>query len=252
MQIPLTKRFKLKHLFLAGVIASLLACTTTTEKKESSDVYMQLGVRYLNMNKLELAKENLEKAVAADSGNLQAHNALAFLYEKIEKYPLAQEHYQKALSINPDDLGIQNNYGRFLCERGEMEKGLALLNKALGNLLNDRAWLALTNAGICQIRMGNRSAAKTYFKQALLLNDAYAPALLEMLKISYLNKAYWPAKGFLQRYVQVANHNAESLWYAMQTEVAIGNPGQARVYQNLLLEKFPFSKEAKQFGAVKN
>jgi type IV pilus assembly protein PilF len=243
---------RLNHLLVAALATSLLACATTSEKKESADVYLELGVRYLNMNKLQTAKENLEKALDIDANNIQAHNTLAYLYEKIEKYPEAKKQYESAIHLAPDDLGVQNNYGRFLCERGEYEEGLALLTKAIGNLLNDRSWLALTNAGMCQIGMGQRPAAKTYFKQALLFNPSYAPALLEMLKVSYLNGEYWPAKGFLQKYQVVAQHNAQSLWYAMQTERALGNEAEAREYQNILLEKFPFSKEAKQFGSIKH
>lgn len=234
---------------LAG-LAVLCGCTTTAEKKEKTDTYLQLGVRYMNMNRLELAKENLEKALKTDSGNVQVHNALGFLYEKIEKFPLAKEHYQNALRLMPDDLGVQNNYGRFLCEHNEIDAGLSLLNKAITNLLNDRQWMALTNAGICQLKQGQASRAKAYFKQALMVNDSYAPALLEMQKLSYQNREYWPAKGYLQRFLAVAQHTPESLWYGMQTERALGNSGLAQEYKNLLLEKFPISNEARKVESM--
>lgn len=250
MQPRISKLLNCVRVCLLAVV--LTACTTSAEKKGSSDVYLQLGVRYLSLNKLEIAKENLERALQIEPDNMQAHNALAFLYEKIERYPEAKSHYEAALRLAPEDLGVQNNYGRFLCEQGEYSAGMALLTKAISNLLNDRAWLAMTNAGICQMGMGQKQAAKIYFKQALHLNENYAPALLEMLKISYQNGEYWPAKGFLQRYQAAATPTSESLWYAMQTEQALGNETEAREYQKLLLEKFPFSKEAKQFGSVRN
>jgi len=234
--------------FMLSVAVS--ACASWSEKKDENpaDIYLQLGIRYLNMNRLEVAKENLERALKEEPNNIQAHNALAFLYEKIEKYPEARVYYEAALKAAPDDLGVQNNFGRFLCEQQQFDKGMDLLNRAIANLLNDRPWLALTNAGLCQLGLGQRQKAKAYFKQALLANEAYAPALLEMQKLSFENGEYWPAKGYLQRYLGVAAHTAESLWFGMQTERALGNMGLAKEYQNLLLEKFPLSNEAKKIG----
>lgn len=230
--------------------ATLVACVSTEEKNEKTDTYLQLGVRYMNMGRLEIAKENLEKALDNDPSNSKAHNAMAFLYEKIEKTPQAKEQYQKAIQLAPEDLGVLNNYGRFLCEHEDPTQGMALLNKAITNLLNDRQWLALTNAGICQVKENQKSRAKAYFKQALLLNPNYAPALLEMQKLSYQNREYWPAKSYLQRYLSTAQHTSESLWYGMQTERALGNSGLAQEYRNLLLERFPLSEEAKKVEPV--
>jgi len=240
----------LKTLAIIMLLALIAGCASWTEKKgeDPADIYLQLGIRYLNMNRLEAAKENLERALKEEPDNIQAHNALAFLYEKIEIVPKARTHYEAALKAAPDDLGVQNNFGRFLCEQKQFDKGMDLLNRAIANLLNDRQWLALTNAGICQLDLGQKQRAKAYLKQALLANDTYAPALLAMQKLSFQNGEYWPAKGYLQRYLSVAAHTAGSLWYGMQTEQALGNEGQAREYQNLLLEKFPLSNEAKKMG----
>lgn len=244
MQLKLKTMYRIA-IFL--VTASLIACAASTEKKaaDSADVYLQLGVRYLGMNKLEIAKENLEHALKVDSRNAQAHSALAYLFEKINVYGEARDHYETALNLAPDDLGIQNNFGRFLCDRGEFERGMALLSQAISTPLNDRPWLALTNAGRCQLAMKQQQTAESYFRQALQLNNAYAPALQEMQKISYLKGDLWPAKGFLQRYLGVASHTPQTLWIAVQTERALGNQKQAEDYKKQLLETFPLSEEAK-------
>ncbi len=227
------------------------ACAGLDEKSSSVDraeIYVQLGVRYLNMNRLDVAKANLEHALQENPVNINAHNALAFLYEKIEKYPQAKDHYAAALSIAPEDLSVQNNYGRFLCEHQETQAGVILLERAIKNLLNDRSWLALTNAGLCAVNSGQVQQAKAYFKQALLANGRYAPALLAMQKMSYNNAEYWPAKGYLQRYLNNAAHTSESLWFGMMTERALGNQALAQEYRDLLINTFPLSKEAKSLA----
>ncbi|MGZ8929321.1 MAG: type IV pilus biogenesis/stability protein PilW, partial [Methylobacter sp.] len=171
----------IKFLTLAVFAGILAACTplgkTGVKKKETAETHLQLGVRYMNLNKLDIAKENLLKAVEYDSGNAQAHNSLAVLYEKLKQYDDAEDEYETALSLKPDDVGAQNNYGRFLCERGETDKGLALLTKAGSDPLNERSWMALTNAGLCLLNKGDKQQAEPYLRQALELNKTYAPAL---------------------------------------------------------------------------
>lgn len=252
MQLDLSKMI---NRFVLGLfVTTLVACglASSTKSDNSEDVHLQLGVRYLSMNKLELAKENLLLALKNNSDNTQAHNALAVLYEKLNQPDKAKDHYQIALNLTPDDLGVKNNFGRFLCEHGEFEEGMALLSEASSNPLNDRQWLALTNAGRCLLSKGQKQQAETYFRQALQLNNTYAPALSEMQKVAYQNGDFWAAKGFLQRYLGVAEHTPETLWFAAQAERALGNKELAGEYKNLLLEKFPLSNEAKKIGRVKN
>ena len=230
--------------------AALSSCSLWTENtaknNDSAGIYLQLGVRYMDMNKLEIAKENLQLALDKEPDNVQVHNALAYLYEKLHDYDLAKTHYEKALNVASDDWSVQNNYGRFLCDRGDYQQGMALLMQALSTPLNDRQWLALTNAGRCQLATQQTQSGKAYFKQALLLNSAYPPALLEMQKISYQSGDYWAAKAYLQRYLGVAEHTPGTLSLGMQTERALGNVELANEYQNLLVEKFPLSDEAKR------
>ncbi len=252
MQLDIAKQ--INRFALVPLIAALAACgsASNTKSDNSTDIHLQLGVRYLSMNKLELARDNLLQALKEDSDNVQAHNALAFLYEKLNQPDKAKEHYESALDLKPDDLSVKNNFGRFLCERSESEEGMELLVETSSSPLNDRQWLALTNAGRCQLGMGQKQQAETYFRQALQLNNAYAPALSEMQKIAYQNGDFWASKGFLQRYLGVADHTAETLWFAAQAERALGNKELAKEYKKLLLEKFPLSDEAKKIVGVKD
>ena len=253
---PNSSKFCLSYALALLITTSLNSCALFTdhsaERADYTRIHLQLGVRYLEMNKLELAKENLLLAIEEDPNNVQVQNSLAFLYEKLNNKDLANSHYQTALHLAPEDWSVQNNYGRFLCEHGKNQQGLDLLTKAIATPLNDKPWLALTNAGRCQESLQQVQLAETYFKQALNLNNNYAPALLEMQKISYKNTDYWAAKTYLQRYLAVAEQTASSLWFALQTEHALGNNSLAKQYQKELLEKFPLSDEAQKSANIKD
>lgn len=238
-----------------AVLIGLTACATPEDKKSvetnTADIYFQLGVRYLNLNKLEVAKENLQRAIELDSKNAPALNALAFLNEKLGKIDEARTYYQSAISLTPEDLSVKNNYGRFLCEQGEAQKGMALLTEATNDRLNERPWLAMTNLGRCYMQLAQYQEAQTYFEQALQLNQSYAPALLEMQKVNYQQGNFTAAKVYLNRYAQIAEPTPESLFIAAQIEGASGNAAMAKHYQTLLLTKFPLSVEAKRFKAIR-
>ncbi|MDA1343120.1 MAG: hypothetical protein O2966_04485 [Proteobacteria bacterium] len=120
---------------------SLSACSwfSSSSAGKPTDTFFQPGIRYVDLNKLELAKENLLKALEKESDNARAHSALVVLREKINHFDQAKQHYDAALSISPDDIGIQNNYGKFLCDRRQFDRGLVLLTQATSNLLNDRS-----------------------------------------------------------------------------------------------------------------
>lgn len=243
------------RIFLAALVAAILTnCgmlgESSAKNKDIAETHLQLGVRYMNINKLDIAKESLLNAVDRDPGNAQAHNALAFLYEKLRQFDDAEDEYETALKLKPDDFGVQNNYGRFLCERGETDKGLPLLEAAATNPLNDRQWQAMTNAGRCLLSIGDKQKAEAYFRQALEYNKTFAPALSAMQKISYEKSDLWAAKGFLERYLSVAEHTPETLYIAFYTERALGNISSAKESRNLLLEKFPISNEATKIRSV--
>jgi len=236
-------------ILLLGLFIS--ACTNTKDplpKKEESILYMQMGVRYLEMGMLKIAKENLEMAVEVDSNNADAHNVLGVLYERLQLIPKAMEQYREAVALDASSSGAKNNYGRFLCERGEYEAGMQLLNETILLPLNNRKWFAYTNLGRCQLRQGQQKLAESSFRKALQMNKNYSPALFEMQKISYHAKKYMSARAFLERYLSVAKHTAPTLWYAVQTERVLGNKQLAEAYKDKLFSLFPVSKEAQQLN----
>jgi len=229
----------------------MTACTNTREplpKKEEAILYMQMGVRYLEMGMFKVAKENLEAAVDADSNNADIHNALGVLYERLQLASKAMEQYREAVALDASNSGAKNNYGRFLCERGSYDAGMQMLNETILLPLNNRKWFAYTNLGRCQLKQGDQKLAEYSFRKALQINKKYSPALLEMQKISYHSKKYMSARAFLERYLSAAKHTSQSLWYAVQTERVLGNENLAEAYKEKLFSLFPISKEAQQLN----
>lgn len=252
----LSQVYKLKPRLVSwAFLALLVGCSASGVNNPNSDeaiadVNAKLGVEYIKMGKLDVALEKLLAALDKDSDNIEAQDAIAVVYEKIRQYPEARKHFKKALSLQPENPGTLNNYGRFLCDRGEYEEAFEHLKHAMDLPLNDKKWFSFTNAGRCELLRGNQPQAEAYFRQALEYNPRYSPVLLELQRVCYRQGNYLSAKAFLARYLEVAEHTPGTLWVGIETEKALANLEMASQYRQLLLQKFPTSNEAKQVIAV--
>ncbi len=241
------------RMFFVLIMSCLINACVSSKKtqdslssKEEAALYLKMGVRYLEMNMLKTAKEKLEDAVDLDSSNVEIRNALGALYERLGQFQQAREQYQTAIEFNSDNVSIKNNYGRFLCKRGEYQEGIAILEQALQMPLNNRRWYAYHHIGHCALLKGDEETAEGFFRQALIENAEYAPALSQLQKVSYKNGKFMSARAFLERYLAVAKHTPRTLWYAVQTERSLGNEVLSDGYRQQLLTQFPASQEARQ------
>ncbi|MCU0734367.1 MAG: type IV pilus biogenesis/stability protein PilW [Methylotetracoccus sp.] len=241
----------------SAVCLVLTGCQMFDEKRDSnpqdpyaslsqSDVYVQLGIQYMEQGMLETADADLKRAVDLDSSNSEAYNALGVLYDRLQRDDEADGYFRKAIANNPENYSARNNYGRFLCEHGRQQDGMAQFRQVIAAPLYQQPWLPLTNAGICSKAANRNAEAEGFFRQALQANPRFAPALLEMAKLTVASKQYLPARGFLQRYREVAAETPASLWLGAQTELALGDRAAAASYLERLRTGFPDSFEAGQ------
>ncbi|MDC1287848.1 tetratricopeptide repeat protein, partial [Gammaproteobacteria bacterium] len=111
-----------KIVFLLLAMWLLQACVAVnpgqTQDEKASAVNVQLGIGYLQQNKLELASQKLTKALRQDPNSASAHNAYAILQERLNQLDLAENHYKKATKLDRNDAQAANNYGTFLCRNG--------------------------------------------------------------------------------------------------------------------------------------
>lgn len=230
---------------LAFLVFFIASCANTKNSRQSisdANIYLQLGNRYIELNKLKAAKKNLESALKLDANNAEIYNSLGVLHTHLKQAKIAAKYYKKSIKLNPDSSNINNNYGDFLCKSNRYKAGMQLLKLALNTPLNNRKWLTLTNIGHCQLMQGQKKLAESSLRQALQIKDNYPPALFAMQKISYLQGNFMSARAFLERYFEVAKPNKQVLEIAIQTEKILGNKSLLTKYQKLLSARFPTIK----------
>lgn len=251
-----------KRLFVVMFLALWLsACASSAEQQAEqdrrqrlADTHVQLGVSYMQRGQLEAAKDNLDKAVELAPESVQANNMMALLLWRLKQYAEAEKHFRKALY---DEKGKGNsdgwnNFGVFLCERGQFDTAEQAFQKALADPLYKTPAEANVNAGMCQMRKPSPAAAEPYFRAALEINPKHPRALLEMARLSFNGGRTLSARAFMQRYFVAADDTPEALLLATRIEGTLGNRDAEASYAVRLRGKFPDSAEAAQLAAKGN
>ena len=238
--IPLTAL-----VFVCGCHQSPVNDDSLTSPARMAEINTQLGIQYLMQGEYETALSRLNKALKADSNYVDAYNALGLLYSTLGQIDEADRNFKRAIRLDPKNSLALNNYGQFLCQQGKVEEGLDKFSKAVQNPLYKSPAIALTNAGTCVQNGGDSERAETYFRRALEIDARVAPALIQMANLTYDSGRFLPARGYLQRYQEVAAHTSKSLWLAIHIERDLGDRDTEASYALRLEKSFPDSPEAR-------
>lgn len=237
--------------YLAGCLLlslTLINCSTTNTKNKpdpakqataKSNVLVNLGMAYVERDQYQVAMDQFKKALEINPDSYDAHTAIANLYEKIDQPELADQHYKKAIELAPENPTTLNNYGKYLCNRGNYAEAEGYLLKAAKTPLYPRPWLPLTNAGQCMQRGKHFVKAEQHLRTALKKNPIYAPALAAMAQLSYQQNKFRSARAFLQRLEDLQQLTAEQLVLAVNIERALGDNNTAAKYAQQLHTLYP-------------
>ncbi len=245
----------LRALPLAVLVMVLASCNKAVVRDPNytsdqlAEVNMKLGVAYMEEGRYDVALNKLQKALDADANFAAAHSMLGVLYNRMGKMGEAEEHYRRSVELDPQDSLALNNYGQFLCQKGETAEGIKMFLQALENPVYASPEAAYTNAGTCSLLAKDPKQAETYFRKALTINPGVAVALYQMADMSFKKKDYLAARGYLQRYQEVAQHDARSLWLGVRVEHELGNHDAEASYALSLRSKFPDSQETRLLGS---
>ena len=128
-----------------------------------------LGVRYLDIGQLQLARDHFGQAITIDPDNAEPHFNLGSLLIAENNTQGAIEELRRAVEIAPDYAEAHNNLGGLLASVGLIDDAVVYYRLAIQ--FNPRHSEALYNLGNVMLSRGNRVAAIQHYRNAL----RYAP-----------------------------------------------------------------------------
>jgi type IV pilus assembly protein PilF len=214
------------------------------QHRDAARIHTELGQRYLASGDMQTALEKLTLALKFDPGYAPAHTVIAVLYERIHNLPAAELHYRKAVELEPAKGAPNNNLGQFLCGTGRYAEANTYFQKAVADPFNQSADMALTNAGICQLRAKDIAGAEASFRDAIARNPNNPDALFQLANTLYLNNDAFHARAFMQRFDALNQPSAAALKLGHDIEAGLGDSEGARNYSQRLHSQFPDSEQA--------
>ncbi|MBI1208685.1 MAG: tetratricopeptide repeat protein [Azospirillum sp.] len=113
------------------------------------------GERLSKIGRYAEAIPLLQAAVAEDSRNADALNALGFSYRKLGNHKLAFDYYRQALAVDPRHRGASEYLGELYLETGDLPRAEERL-----------AWLGRLCPGGCEEKDDLAQAVAAYKKKA--------------------------------------------------------------------------------------
>jgi type IV pilus assembly protein PilF len=240
-----------------GLIAAMLAACASSASREQVesearlvDIYTNLAAEQLSLNKLDIALQEIEKALAVDSRNSRANAVMGLIQARLRDDRQAERYLRRAISYDENNAEARNAYGVFLCERDRLQDALKQFDAAIANPLYRAPERPNVNAGVCLMKKPRPVEAEKYFRAALRANPKSPVALYNMARISYDGGQALSARAFMQRYFEATSDSPEALLLAVKIERALRAKDAEASYALRLRGKFPESAEAKELQAL--
>jgi type IV pilus assembly protein PilF len=245
----------------AGAALLLPACKTTTTYSTRPDsaqsgepnaegdphkraaLRLQLAAAYYQKGQMDTAIREASDAARIDPQLAAAYGLLGLVYMDLDQKGQAEVNFQKALQIDQNNPELNNNYGWFLCRSGRQSESVRYFDRAAGDRLYSTPAMALQNAGICLLQVGDREHAEKYLLRAFE-SDASSPVAKYQLARLYLDTHRTERAAFYYDLLtKSVDPNAETLWLGVRLARA---KSDARTEQRLgqeLRHRFPDSPE---------
>jgi type IV pilus assembly protein PilF len=243
-----------RYLAIALCAVSLAACVSEVAVETRSvqdpslaggrrraEIHAELAGAYYARNQLPIALNEARLAIKDDPKYVTAYNIQALVYMELKEDALAQQSFEQALGIAPNDAEVMNNYGWYLCQRGEATRGMVYFQRVMGDTLYPTPEKPLLNAGLCELKQGRNVEAESYLRRALAIQPTLVQALQAMAELSYRNGRLKDAENYIARYSRITEPNADMLLLAVKVARQSGDKANESSVIQQLRRRYPDS-----------
>jgi type IV pilus assembly protein PilF len=213
------------------------------DPRNRAKLHTDLALQYYARGVMGVALEELKTAVSADSTYAPAYGLYGMVYMDLRENGLAQDSFERALRLSPNDSDINHNYGWFLCQTKREPESIKYFLTAIRNPLYPTPWRSYSAAGQCSMRVDNLKDAEEFFQRALRLDPDDPASTLQMAQIRYRQGRMEDSRTLVTRYNKIVSPSPESLWLALRVERKLGQRVAMQSLATQLRRRFPGSPE---------
>jgi type IV pilus assembly protein PilF len=219
---------------------------TTPQPEKAAEINLELGIEHLRKGNLQQAKDKIDRALEQNPRFGRAHLVAGMLYNRLGDESKAESHFERAISLEPQNPEFKNNYAVYLCQQKKYERGQKIALQAAADPLYKTPEVAYLNAGNCALSAGDMKTAEDDFRRALAAKPRFGEALFQMADLEYRQTEYMSARAFLERYLEVGRTSPATLWLGVRIERGLGNNAQAQHYAQRLKAEYPSAAQTRE------
>jgi len=150
------------------------------ESRNRARLHTELAGLYYSRGNMNVALEELRIATAADPNYALAYGMFGMIYMDLKENALAEQNFDRALRLAPNEPDLNHNYGWYLCQTKREPESIKYFLQAIRNPLYPTPWRSYSAAGVCSLRVKNVKDADEFFQRALKIepDEPNAQAML--------------------------------------------------------------------------
>lgn len=241
--------------FLCGVLG-LSGCvvepvsdsfTGTKDLDKAHKNYVHMAMVYIQNRDMTQADRTLHRASEINDDDASLHNAwgLFFMVEQDEEK--AEEHFQRAISEDPEFSAARNNYGTMLYRQKRYEEAVEQLTVVAKHYRYEMRHQSFETLGQCHLALGQRAEAEKAFVKALQLNPRMPGSLLGMAETHFEKGDFAAANHYLGQYEALGRRTPEQLWLGIRLQRHLGDKDRLASYELSLRKLYPGSGQFKEY-----
>ncbi len=224
-------------------------CVSTigVENIKKSEARYNLGLSYLDKDRLQEASVEFQKAIKLNPKHYEVLNLLGYINARFKKYDEAISYYKRAISISPDYSEAMNNLGVTYLEIENWDEAIKYFQMALENPVYATPQKAYSNMGYAYYKKGEYSKVIDTIEQVFirypegLLQPNYFPNYVLGLTYMKLGEAEIAIDKF-KKALGITSENINVHWELANAYLRTGDNEKAVKHFKIVSES-DFDKE---------
>lgn len=244
-----------------GLLASLAGCGTAPlndrsdmvtasdepEFRKRARIRLQLAVGYFEQGQTTVALDEVKQSLVADPNFPDAFNLRGLIYMRLNDMRLAEDSFQRALSIKPNDGNVLHNLGWLQCQQAKYTEAIRSFTQALSNPTYGERAKTLLAKGVCQSRAGQIEEAIQSLSKAYELDAGNPVTGYNLASLLHKHGDHARAQFYIRRINNSELANAETYWLGIRIENRLGDRVARDQLATQLRNRYPKSKELNSY-----
>lgn len=227
-------------------VFSIGCAQRSTQLKERAQLHLEMGVSHLAQGDYPSALSELNQAEQLDPNNAAIQNNLGLAYTVRNRPKEAEQHYRKAIELDPRYSDVRTNLARLLIDQKKFDQALQELSLVENDLTYPYPEKALSLVGQVYFNKGRYKKAEEYLGRAMnvrrdscITANFYGRTLLEEKKLD-------EAVGILDLAVENCRSSKfeEPLFFSAMAYYSLGDKDKSKARAQELMTEYPLSKYA--------